>query len=209
MNQLNNSTHYAAVYVEGNTDSPHLPKRVPTKKRMRMIAKEMNEILDGAQDYLLRHMLDDDLSDEAKNAVFKAAMEKAYKKQYYDNVDHKVVYFPTCKELVLKHEFLDEAEKFFYQDRDKFPSDYRRAISSSVRALEHQRLLEEQERNQNPYQEQDETSEDESIDELLTASMHVRLDADMVDKFAGSWKCQEILEDDIEEETEYDSDDDF
>ena len=62
MNQLNNSTHYAAVYVEGNTDSPHLPKRVPTKKRMRMIAKEMNEILDGAQDYLLRHMLDDDLS---------------------------------------------------------------------------------------------------------------------------------------------------
>lgn len=202
---------YAAVYVEGNTDRPCLPKRVPTKKRMRMIAKEMNEILDGAQDYLLRHMLDDDLSDEAKNAVFKAAMEKAYKKQYYDNIEHKVVYFPTCKELVLKHDFLDEAEKFFYQDRDKFPSDYRRAISSSVRALEHQRLLEEQQRNQNPYDDcYDETSESESIDELLTASMHVRLDADMVDKFAGSWKCQENLEDDIEEETEYDdSDDDF
>lgn len=115
----------------------------------------------------------------------------------------------TCKELVLKHNFLDEAEKYFYQERDKFPSDYRRAISSSVRALEHQRLMEEQERNQQHLHEVvvEETSESESsIDELLTASMHVRLDADMVEKFAGGWK-ESLDDDDIEEETEYDDSD--
>ena len=77
-----------------------------------------------------------------------------------------------------------------------------------MRALEYKRVIAEQERNQQHPQEvlEDNTSESESIDELLTASMHVRLDADMVEKFAGGWK--ENLDDDIEEETEYDDDGD-
>lgn len=186
------SIGYAAVYVE-NTEASS-PRRVPRKKRLRMIAREMDEILDGAQDYLLRHMLDDDLSDEAKSSVFKAAMDSAYLKHYYDSNEHKVVYYPTCKDLVLNHNFIDEAEKYFYREQDKFPSDYRRAISSSVRALERQRLLEEQKRNHHRYEDTDEESESNSVDDLLTMSMHVRLDADMVDKFAGSWKHYDNLD---------------
>ena len=190
------SIGYAAVYVEATEATS--PKRVPRKKRLRMIAREMDEILDGAQDYLLRHMLDDDLSDEAKSAVFKAAMESSYLKHYYDKNEHRVVYYPTCKDLVLNHDFIDEAERFFYREKDEFPSDYRRAISSSVRSLERQRLLEEQGQNYHRYEETDE-SESNSVDDLLSMSMHVRLDADMVDKFAGSWKYYDNLDhDDIE-----------
>ena len=201
-----NSIGYAAVYVDESTEAT-LPKCVPTIKRMRMIAKEMDQILDGAQDYLLRHMLDDDLSDEAKNAVFKAAMGAAYLKHYYDDVEHRMVYFPTCKELILHHGFIEAAESFFYQEKDRFPSDYKRAISSTVRALERERLLDEQENNPHRYDHESDESECEcdSFDDLNSPSMHVRLDADMVDKFAGSWKCHDNLDldDDIE-----DSDDD-
>lgn len=190
------SIGYAAVYVEATEATS--PKRVPRKKRLGMIAREMDEILDGAQDYLLRHMLDDDLSDEAKSAVFKAAMDSAYLKHYYDNNEHRVVYYPTCKDLVLNHYFIDEAEKFFYREQDKFPFDYRRAISSSVRSLERQRLLEEQEQNYHRYEETDE-SESNSVGDSLSMSMNVRLDVDMVDKFAGSWKYYDNLDhDDIE-----------
>lgn len=185
-----NSIGYAAVYVGEATG---VPKCVPEKKRIRMIAKEMEEILEGAQDYLLRHMIDDDLGDEAKNAVSKAAMETAYVKNYYNEAENTVVYYPTCKDLIMHHNFIDLADKFYYREQDDFPPEYRRAINSAVRSLERKRLLEDKQ-SEHTYDEQDES---ESVsDDLLSPSMHVRLDVDMVENFAGSWR--EEFADDID-----------
>jgi len=170
VSEQNEIVGYDAVYVEAGTLER---KCVPKKKRMTMIAKEMDNILEGAQDYLLRHMLDDDLGDEAKNALYTAAMGSAYLKHYYDTTAQMIVYYPTCNDLILNHNFIDEAKKFYYREQDDFPPEYSRAVRSSVRAIERNRR-------------QEARNDDE--DDLLSPSMHVRIDKDMVGKFAGSWR---------------------
>lgn len=188
MGEKRDSIGYAAVYVD-NTESAS-PKCVPTKKRVRMIKQEMDEILGGAQDYLLRHMIDDDLSDEAKSSLFKAAMEMAYHKHHYDNIEHTVTYYPTCKDLVLNHNFIDEAEKFYYRQRDQFPPEYRRAVNSAARALERKRLIEDRQSIHHQYEEEESESTITTFDDLLTPSMHVRTDLDMLNSFGRSWRDQ-------------------
>lgn len=188
---------YAAVYVESTT-----PKCTPTKKRITMIAREMNKILERAQDYLLRHMIDDDLSDEAKSAAQKAAMELAYLHHHYDTLENKVVYYPTCTDLILKQTFLKEAEKFYYREQDEFPPEYSSAIKSAARVIERKRKIADYEKMVHIY----EDDESESFEELTSPSMHVRLDSDMVNKFAGSWRDTmsiPSLDDDIDDESSF------
>jgi len=180
---------YAAVYVEASNS----PRCLPKKKRITMIAREMDVIMKDAQDYLLRHMIDDDLGDEAKNALLKAAMKSSYLKHYYDTINNKVVYYPTCQDLILNHDFIEEAEKFYYTEKDMFPPEYSRAINNAVRAAENERQLMERKRQaRNEDDESDEESisydDDDDDDDLLATSMHVRIDSEMVDKFAGSWR---------------------
>jgi hypothetical protein len=199
------SIGYAAVYVD-STESAS-PQCVPTKKRVRMIKQEMDEILGGAQDYLLRHMIDDDLSDEAKSSLFKAAMEMAYHKHYYNSIEHTVTYYPTCKDLVLNHNFVDEAEKFYYRQRDQFPPEYKRAVNSAARALERKRLIEDSQKNYHPYEEDESESTTTSFDDLLSPSMHVRTDLDMLNSFGQSWR-DESLRDQVDKDDDTDDDDD-
>jgi hypothetical protein len=37
-------------------------------------------------------------------------MESVYLKHYYDTTEQRVVYYPTCNDLILNHNFIDEAE---------------------------------------------------------------------------------------------------
>jgi len=193
--EKNEIVGYAAVYVEASSTLES--KCVPNKKRMTMIAKEMENILEGAQDYLLRHMLDDDLGDEAKNALYTAAMGSAYLKHYYDTTELRVVYYPTCNDLILNHNFIDEAAKFYYREQDDFPPEYSRAVRYSVHAIERNRRLEARNGNgTNNYVVADESDNSDSIDDdddddddddnLLSPSMHVRIDADIVDN--STWR---------------------
>lgn len=205
MGEKRDSIGYSAVYVD-STESAS-PKCVPTKKRVRMIKQEMDEILEGAQDYLLRHMIDDDLSDEAKSSLFKAAMEMAYHKHYYDNIEHTVTYYPTCKDLVLNHNFIDEAETFYYRQRDQFPPEYRRAVNSAARALERKRLIEDRQSIHHQYEEDESESTNTSFDDLLSPSMHVRTDLDMLNSFGRSWRDQS-WKDQVDKDDDTDDDDD-
>lgn len=182
--ESNEVLSYAGVFLESSKQS----NCVPEKKRITMIAREMDAILEDAQDYLLRHMLDDEIGDEAKNSLFKAAMKLTYLKHYYDVTESKVVYYPTCQELILSHELIDEAEKHFYMDKDKFPPEYRRALRSVVRAAE---KIREIRKNQAIYEDEEslgDPSEYDDINQLLSHSMHVRNDLETVEKFAGSWR---------------------
>lgn len=173
---------FAAVYVDQSITSP---KCVPKKKRMRMIAKEMESILDDAQDYLLRNLLDADISDEAKNSLFKAAMNSAYLKHNYDTTQNKVVFYPTCRDLILKHGMINDAEEFFYSQKDKFPADYREAIGFSAREAE-RKIQERERRAQIEGDESDQDSLSE-FDEILSLDMTVHRDQKGMEELSNSW----------------------
>jgi len=203
-----NAVGYAAVYVGTSKKS----KRVPTKKRITMIKREMDGILDDTQDYLLRHMIADDIGDEARNALFKAAMKFAYLQHDYDVLENTVTYYPTCRDLILNDEMIEEAEKFFYMQKDKFPPEYSRALICVVRDAENKQQLKDRKNQAHRYEENSESDDVvESIgsDEMMLArSMHVRIDSEMVDKLATSWRDLLVLNGDEDEDDDDDDDDD-
>jgi len=178
---------FAAVYVDHAITSP---KCVPKKKRMRMIAKEMESLLDDAQDYLLRNLLDDDLGDEAKNSLFKAAMNSAYLKHNYDVTENKVVFYPTCKDLILNHNMISEAEGFYYTSRDEFPADYTEALEFAARDAERKIEIRERERQARmdgytSYEsDQDSLSE---FDEISSPDIEVHCDPKVMEELSQSW----------------------
>lgn len=104
------------------------------EKRTNMIHEEMNKILEDAQDFLILHEIDEDLEDEAKDALRKAASKLAYRKQYYDVMEDNIVYFPTCQTLVMNYELMEEAEKYYYDEEDEFPPEYIKALRTVVSA---------------------------------------------------------------------------
>jgi len=183
----NQAVDYAAVYVDQAITSP---KCVPKKKRVRMIAKEMESLLADAQDYLLRNLLDEDLGDEAKNALFKAAMNSAYLKHNYDVTENKVVFYPTCKDLILNHGMIDDAEGFYYTSRDKFPQEYAEAMEFAAREVERKIQVQERERQArmegNSYYESDQDSLSE-FDEILSLDIEVHCDANVMEELSKSW----------------------
>ena len=181
------SANCAAVYIEAITS----PKSVPKKKRIRMIAKEMESILDDAQEYLLRNLLDEDLGDEAKNALFKAAMESAYFKHNYDTTENKVVFYPTCKDLILHHGMIDDAEKYYYSERDRFPPEYREALEFVVREYKQRRQILLSERREELWgygSDQDSLSE---FDDVFSQDLEVHCDPKVMEELSNSWteKC--------------------
>ena len=201
-----NAVGYAAVYV----GSPKKCKSVPTKKRITMIKREMDVILDDTQDYLLRHMIADDIGDEARNALFKAAMKFAYLQHDYDVLENTVTYYPTCRDLILNDEMIEEAEKFFYMEKDEFPPEYSRALICVVRDAENKQQLKDRKNQVHQYEDSESNSdnvvESTGSDEMLLArSMHVRIDSEMVDKLATSWRDLLLLDGDDEDD---DDDDD-
>ena len=74
----------------------------PKQKRVNMIVGEMDTLLEDAQQYILKHMMDEiDLDEEAKVAVKLAAMECAYTKRYYDIMEDNVVYFQISIRMII------------------------------------------------------------------------------------------------------------
>lgn len=177
-------TDFAAVYVDQSITSP---KCVPKKKRMRMIAKEMESLLDDAQDYLLRNLLDDDIGDEAKNSLFKAAMNSAYLKHNYDTTENKVVFYPTCKDLILNHGMIKDAEEFFYSRKDKFPAEYSEALDFAAHDAE--RKLQIQKRERLARMEGDDSDQDSlsDFDEILSLDITVHVDQKGMEELSNSW----------------------
>jgi len=185
LTEQSQANDYAAVYVD---QSVNAPKCVPTKKRMRMIAKEMESLLDDAQDYLLKNLLDADMGDEAKNALLKAAMNSAYLKHKYDSTKNKVVFYPTCKDLILNHGMINSAEEFFYSEKDKFPAVYSEALEFVAREAE--RKIQIQERERRTRLEGNSSFQDSlsSFDEKLSLDITIHSDQDAMEELSNSWR---------------------
>jgi hypothetical protein len=106
-------------------------KVTPKEQRASMIDSEMKVLIDAARDFCFEH-LDDDMDEEAVKALTTAAYILAYRNQYYDVLKDKMVYYPSCRRLVLTKDILDEAEKHYYDEDDEFPPEYSKAVRTVV-----------------------------------------------------------------------------
>lgn len=105
------------------------------KQREEMIERELQPILDAAQDFCYEHY-EDDMENEAIQAIKTAAATLAYRKKYFDVMKDMVVYFPSCSNLILSREIFEEAERNYYEVEDQFPAEYAKALCSVVFAEE-------------------------------------------------------------------------
>lgn len=184
LQQPSQITDYAAVFIDQSITTP---KCVPEKKRIRMVGKEMESLLDDAQHYLLQNLLDAGMGDEEKNALMKAAMKSAYLKHKYDMTRNKVVFYPTCKDLILNHGMINNAEEFYYSPKDKFPVEYRDALEFVAREAE--RKIQLQERERRARMEGDESDNDSlsDFDEKLSLDMTIHCDQKGMEELSNSW----------------------
>jgi hypothetical protein len=106
--------------------------RLEKEKRVTMIKEEMDEIIKDADAFCLKH-LEEDMEEEAIEALNKAAMKLAYTKKYYDVMKDEIVFFPSVSKLIMKGDLTEEAEKHYYDEEDEWPLEYTKALKTVVR----------------------------------------------------------------------------
>eukprot|EP00980_Cylindrotheca_fusiformis_P003448 scaffold770_cov109-Cylindrotheca_fusiformis.AAC.15 len=102
------------------------------EKRIAMIQEEIDIILKNADAFCLQH-LEEEMEEEAIEALKKAAMKLAYTKKYYDVMKDQIVFFPSVSKLILKAELTEEAEKYYFDEGDDWPLEYTKALKTVVR----------------------------------------------------------------------------
>ncbi|KAG7365848.1 hypothetical protein IV203_028518 [Nitzschia inconspicua] len=101
------------------------------QQRQDMIDMELTSILDAARDFCLEHY-EDDMEEEAIEAIKSAAKSLAYRKKYFDVMKDTFVYFPSCQALILSRDLIDEAQNNYYEAEDEFPAEYAKALRTVV-----------------------------------------------------------------------------
>ena len=118
------------------TDVGSTPLITEKQRREDMINSEMEGIFENVQEYLLRHMMDEVfIMDDIKVAYRKSALQLAYRKKYHDFMEDTIVYFPTCKKLILSYKLMEEAEKYYHcggDDDDVIPAEINKALRAVV-----------------------------------------------------------------------------
>ena len=159
------------------------------EQRMNMITGELDVILKNAQDYVLRHLAED-LGEDVKDPLRKAAMKLAYRKQYYDVMEDKVVYFPSCKQLIMSCDLMEQAEKFYYDEEDEFPPEFSKALKTVASAAESRKMKDKSGRKAQAVKDTDSdydgVTDEDDYDESLIGKEE-SLDSDVMAKLAMSW----------------------
>ena len=124
-----------------------------SERRSQMIQEELNQIV---QEAVLE--LEEELEQEALDALKIAAKKITYLKRYYDVLNDKIIYFPSVAKTIINYALFEEAEKYYYYKDDEFPMDY----SLSLRTVVFDKL-EEQEND-----EDHDTIDEEVMERLAT-----------------------------------------
>ena len=169
----------------------------PKQKRVNMIVGEMDTLLEDAQQYILKHMMDEiDLDEEAKVALKLAAMECAYTKRYYDIMEDNVVYFPSCKKLIMNGKLTEVAEKYYYDEGDEFPPEYTKALRAVVSIAGSRKIKDSGRKGQklkdtpddDVASDDDREINDESGDDDSLIGKEEQLGSELMEKLAMSWR---------------------
>eukprot|EP00934_Nitzschia_sp_Nitz4_P005458 Nitzschia sp. Nitz4//scaffold138_size62050//18060//20930//NITZ4_006385-RA/size62050-processed-gene-0.59-mRNA-1//-1//CDS//3329535758//5448//frame0 len=94
--------------------------------RANMIEEELTRIIRQAEEM----ELEDEIEEDAVDALKKGAMEVAYKKQYYDVLNDKMIYLRPVAKTILDYSLIEAAETHYYDEEDEFPMEYSVALRS-------------------------------------------------------------------------------
>ncbi|OEU23552.1 hypothetical protein FRACYDRAFT_233726 [Fragilariopsis cylindrus CCMP1102] len=137
------------------------------QKRINMINNEIDSIMDNLKEYFGYHMMDElFVTDDIKDVLLKAAYNLAYTKIYYCCIKDKIIYFPSCQELILNYTLMEEAETYYYNSEDEFPIEYSKGLrtvvsSSKSNTGEFRKMKENKKKGSNGYDNDDD--DDSSI----------------------------------------------
>jgi hypothetical protein len=96
------------------------------QKRRKMINDELSKLIKDTED----NELQDDMEEEAKVALQKAANKICYLKKFYNVISDEVIYFPSVTKTIINYSLIEEAEKHYFEDEDEFPMEYSAALRS-------------------------------------------------------------------------------
>ena len=102
------------------------------EKRDQLLKEELDKIIALTQDYCWE-ALEEELEQEAVEAIRKAAQQLAYRRKYYDVMKDQVVFFPTVTRLLMTNVLQEKAEEYYYDDDDEFPPEYAKAFKTVCR----------------------------------------------------------------------------
>lgn len=107
-------------------------EKVPEQKvsdselRKAMIQKEFSALIKETEE----NELEEEMDQEAVDALRTAANELAYLKKYYNSFTDSFVYFPSVTKLCIMYTLLEKAEEYYYDEEDEFPIHYSAALRS-------------------------------------------------------------------------------
>ena len=105
------------------------PKQFDAEMRKKLIEEELERIVKQTNETELGE--DDPIDEDSLEALKKGAMKVCYLKKYYDVMKDEFIYFPSVAKTCLDYSLIEEAEKFYFEEEDEYPSD----ISAGLRSV--------------------------------------------------------------------------
>jgi hypothetical protein len=106
------------------TKETDVPEDHPTKyeaeSRIKRIEEELSRIIRLTEE----NELEEEFEPEAVEALKMAAPKVAYLKKFYDVFKDEFVYFPPVAKTMIDYSLIEEAEKYYFDEEDKFPMYY-------------------------------------------------------------------------------------
>jgi hypothetical protein len=106
-------------------------KDAERKMRKIMIDEELAKLITQTQ----ANELEEPFEPEALLALRKGAMDIAYLKKYYDVLKDELIYFPSVTKTLVNFSLIEQAETYYYDEEEEFPSDYSAALRSVASEL--------------------------------------------------------------------------
>jgi hypothetical protein len=122
------TTSDEAKDVIAETEVEKIPEKKvsDSERRKAMIEEEFNALIKQTED----NELEEEMEEEAKEALLRASNELAYLKKYYNSFTDKIVFFPSINSLAVSYDLIEKAEEYYYDEEDEFPLQYSAALRS-------------------------------------------------------------------------------
>jgi len=113
--------------VEGDRSGPPSLDNKPlsdARHRQQLIDTEFERLIHEAN----QNELEEEIEEEAVEALRIASNVLAYRKKYYNSSEDKFVFYPSIRRLLGQYTLIEKAEQYFYDEEDEFPIEYSAAL---------------------------------------------------------------------------------
>ena len=109
-------------------EAEQVPEKIlsDSERRKIMIEEEFNTLIKQTEE----NELEEEMEEEAKDALWRASQELAYLKKYYNSFTDQIVFFPSVTSLAVSYDLIEKAEEYYFDEEDEFPMQYSAALRS-------------------------------------------------------------------------------